>query len=505
MARIYRRSYRDKKTKCKKQVGTYTIEYRGADGELVREPTKITRKPLAERLLRKRLKEVERARAGEPVTDSLDEKSHATIDELIDAYVSASQLRLKPSTVAMYEERLRYTARELGITYAREVTLAKVDTYMSERLERGSSTRTPNLQISVLRRMLHWAVQRQRIAENPLQLWKPIKDKPRKKRRALTPDEVPKLLAAAPVERRMLYMLMLATGLRRGEAIQLQITDLDFDNYQVTVRPEIAKSGRGRTIPVPRPLVAMLQEWLAKDVPKRSKEQQRYLQEVQNRRRQLDQAGQSDTEAAERLAEIEGKVRGMMDHSYLFANGRGLPMRRNLRRGFRTDLLNAGVKPNGLDLHSLRYTANTTMLASGLNPSVVRARMGHSSSRMTDLYTDDRLIIDNGDTSAVAGMLGLAVESTENGVVPVAGPVAPPLPIEERMTLRPTGEVLAELADRYTNGLVGKICHVSETTVRKWLCDAGVKRNGKKRRTGEMPDWQVALLRGDLRKAIQGS
>jgi hypothetical protein len=249
----------------------------------------------------------------------------------------------------------------------------------------------------------------------------------------------------------------------------------------------------------------MLQEWLAKDVPKRSQEQHRYLQEVQNRRRELDQKGQGDTETAERLTEIENKVRGMIDHSCLFANGRGLPMRRNLRRGFRTDLLNADVKPDGLDLHSLRYTANTTMLASGLNPSVVRARMGHSSSRMTDLYTDDRLIIDNGDTSAVAGMLGLAVEFEEPADAPIAGPVAPPLPIEERMTLRPTAEILAELADRYTNGLIGKICQVSETTVRKWLCAAGIRRKGKKRRTSEMPDWQVALLRGDLRKAIPSS
>ncbi len=70
------------------------------------------------------------------------------------------------------------------------------------------------------------------------------------------------------------------------------------------------------------------------------------------------------------------------------------------------------------------------------------------------------------------------------------------------MTLRPTAEVLVELAGRYTNGLIGKIYQVSETTVRKWLRGADVKRLGKKRRTGEMPDWQVALLRGDLRKAI---
>ncbi len=117
----------------------------------------------------------------------------------------------------------------------------------------------------------------------------------------------------------------------------------------------------------------------------------------------------------------------------------------------------------------------------------------------------DRLIIDNGDTSAVAGMLGLAVESAEKVDAPIPRPMALSLPTEERMTLRPTAEILAELADRYTNGLIGKICQVSETTVRKWLRDAGVRRQGKKRRTGEMADWQVTLLRSDLRNAITSS
>lgn len=158
----------------------------------------------------------------------------------------------------------------------------------------------------------------------------------------------------------------------------------------------------------------------------------------------------------------------------------------------------------GLDLHSLRYTANTTMLAAGLNPQIVRARMGHASSAMTDRYTDDKLIGDNRDTSAAAALLGLPHEDTpaEQGNGRPAPSITSNPDAEE--PLHPTPEIFAELVERYTNGLIGRICGVSETTIRKWLRDAGVKRTGRKRRTGDLPEWQVVLLRADLRKAMEG-
>ena len=136
---------------------------------------------------------------------------------------------------------------------------------------------------------------------------------------------------------------------------------------------------------------------------------------------------------------------------------------------FRTDLLNAKIPPEGLDLHSLRYTANTTMLASGLNPAIIRARMEHSSSAMTDLYTDQRLIGDNHDTSAVAHLLGLPTEATSPAVSSQVPPVPPPPSLHDDQTLHPPPEVLAGLAERYTNGLIGAFCLVSEAAVRKWL------------------------------------
>ena len=500
MPRIYRRSYRCKKTGKKKQVKGYTLEYKDAEGLLVREPTKIVRKVMAERALEQRLRKVQQELAGEPVDNCEEGKGSITLQELADQYIRACRLRLKASTCDMYEERLDYSTRNLGVTYPHEVSLSLVDDYSCKRLSDGRATRTPNLEISVLRRMLGWATQRELIPDNPLRLWKPMKDQPRKKRRAMRPEEVQKLLKIAPVWRRMLYMTMLASGIRKGEAIQLKISDLDTEQYLLHVRPEIAKTGRGRTIPLPPALVAQIVSWLRKDLPQRAKRQTDYLENVRDRRATHEQGEGSKESTVESLRELEDRVLEAIGHDFLFANGRGLPIRRNLLRSFRTDLLNAKIASEGLDLHSLRYTANTTMLAAGLNAQIVRARMGHASSAMTDRYTDDKLIGDNRDTSAVAGLLGLPEAGKPDAVKNVQPPAAPILDSDD--PLRPTPELFAELVNRYTNGMIGRICGVSEAAIRKWLRDAGVRRKGRRQRIGNMPEWQVALLRADLRKAM---
>ena len=505
MARTHRRSYRCRKTGKLKYVKGYTLEYKDADGQKVKESTEIVRKPLAERALQKQLREVQRQLAGEPTDDNTNGNGHITLEELADQYIRACRLRLKSSTCDMYEERLGYSIRKLAITYPNDVSLSLVDDYAGKRLGDGRATRTPNLEISVLRRMLGWAVQRELIPENPLRRWRPMKDQPTKKRRAMRPEEVQKLLKVAPLWRRMLFMVMLASGIRKSEARQLRIADLDGERNSLRVRPEIAKTGRGRIIPLPPTLVAMIVSWLRKDLPSRSERQAAYLGNLRNRLAAHEQQGNGDASANESLQEHEDQVLDSINHDFLFVNGRGLPLRCNLLRSFRTDLLNAGVASEGLDLHSLRYTANTAMVASGLNPQIIRARMGHASSAtgMTDLYTDENLIGDNRDTSAAAALLGLPGDGMpgepKNGRP--APPVAPTLDSDK--PLRPTPEIFAELVDRYTNGLIGRICGVSEGAIRNWLQDAGVKRKGSKRRIGDLPEWQVVLLRADLRKAME--
>jgi site-specific recombinase XerD len=58
------------------------------------------------------------------------------------------------------------------------------------------------------------------------------------------------LLAASvePVRNRLMLLLAYDGALRRSELVALTLRDLAFPHQQITVRPEVAKNGRGRVV-----------------------------------------------------------------------------------------------------------------------------------------------------------------------------------------------------------------------------------------------------------------
>jgi hypothetical protein len=61
-------------------------------------------------------------------------------------------------------------------------------------------------------------------------------------------------------------------------------------------------------------------------------------------------------------------------------------MRLTLAREFQVSLKRAGIDRDGLGIHSQRYTVNSTLLAAGVPETVIRAWMGHVTSKMTDAF-----------------------------------------------------------------------------------------------------------------------
>jgi integrase len=72
---------------------------------------------------------------------------------------------------------------------------------------------------------------------------------PKKLPVVLSPEEVEKLIAAAPNSRyRMILLLLYATGLRRTEASQLKIADIDSQRMVIHVHE--GKNSRDRELPL---------------------------------------------------------------------------------------------------------------------------------------------------------------------------------------------------------------------------------------------------------------
>ena len=173
------------------------------------------------------------------------------------------------------------------------------------------------------------------------------------------------LLAALQGDRLWaMYRLMLATGLRRGEALGLHWRDVDLDAAVLRVRWTLARTSTGfelgepkteksrRTVPLPRSAVAALRE---------------------HRKRQA-----AEQLAAGHLWERSGLV---------FTSEIGTALEpRNVLRRFEALAERAGL--SGVHLHTLRHSAASFLLAAGTHTKVVQEHLGHSSYAITaDIYS----------------------------------------------------------------------------------------------------------------------
>ncbi|UOY02626.1 tyrosine-type recombinase/integrase [Blastococcus sp. PRF04-17] len=181
----------------------------------------------------------------------------------------------------------------------------------------------------------------------------------------LTAEQAQALLEAIRGDRlENLFRVMLATGLRRGEALALHWSDVDLDARQLRVRGTLSRTSQGlqldepktdksrRTVPLPRSAVEALRT---------------------HRTRQLE----------EQLA----AAGAWQERGLVFTTEIGTPLEpRNVLRRFEVLMERAGLP--GVTLHTLRHSAASFLLAAGTHTKVVQEHLGHSSYAITaDIYS----------------------------------------------------------------------------------------------------------------------
>lgn len=173
----------------------------------------------------------------------------------------------------------------------------------------------------------------------------------------LTVDEAFALLEA-PTEKdrymlrdRAILEMLYSTGMRVSELVSSNVTDLDFNEEMVSVR---GKGGKERLIPVGRPALEAVKNWLPF-------------------RKQLVFA------RAKRGRPVEKKA--------LFLNGRGGRLTsRSVERMVRQYGERAGIMQI-VTPHSLRHSFATHLLEMGADLRSVQELLGHSSLSTTQRYT----------------------------------------------------------------------------------------------------------------------
>jgi integrase len=376
--RVFRPTYRDRKTNQTKQVGKWWVEIRD-HSEIVRRFPGFKDKAATadfgrqiERLIATRVSgeqpNVNLTRWLESVPAKLRERfvkvglldgSRAATNKPLTEHLQDFQefLLAKGNTLKqakMTASRVRRIIDGCGLRTWTDVSASKTEIYLAGLRDKGLGKATSNHYLKALQHFGHWMVQDGRAVVSPVEYLKPIsvsKSDKRRIRRPLEPDEIRCLLETTAVskprfgltghERTLLYRLACESGLRANELRQLKVGSFDFDRCIVRVEDRDAKNRQEAILPLRPDTAAELKDLFANKMP----QAQAFKvpdKPIKLLRPDLEAAGILYQDKAGRCA----------------------------------------------DFHSLRHTTGTLLAAAGVHPKTAQAIMRHADVRLTmNVYT----------------------------------------------------------------------------------------------------------------------
>jgi integrase len=250
----------------KKRRGRWVVDYRDSAGS--RRWVTCRTRDEAKTVLRDKL--VESSQSIRPAVDP-----NITVSDYAKRWLKLAEVTLKPRTLESYTATLRrYLLPAFEKTKVRQLARGRVKVFLAEKLGSGFARNTVRIMHATLRAMLNAAVDDGVILANPAdRLGRTLRLAPSKATRqeqikAFDRDQLEHFLAVtAKWERRLypLFLLMVRTGLRIGEALALKWDDVHFARRELRVeravfKAEITtpKSGHGRTVDMSKQLTETL-------------------------------------------------------------------------------------------------------------------------------------------------------------------------------------------------------------------------------------------------------
>ena len=279
--------------------------------------------------------------------------------------VDAVRHTVRPKTYMNYDLCVRRLLPHLGRVRLRALAPEHIQHAQAELLRRGLAPRTVRQVHMVLRRALKQAVLWRLLASNPSDAVKPPRAE-RKEMRTLDESEVRRLLAVtAGMRHYSLWVFLVTTGVRLGEALGLKWTDIDLDESRATLKRSLQRQ-RGAGL--------VLAE----------------LKTACSRRTVSFPPGTLAVLKAHALAQNEDRRQAgplWQENHMVFPNPIGRPRdMAYLSVSFHRALERAGLPR--LRIHDLRHTAATHLLTKHVHPKVVQELLGHSSIAITlDTYS----------------------------------------------------------------------------------------------------------------------
>ena len=306
-----------------------------------------------------------------------------TVSDWLEEWLTSVHDSLRLSTYTLYE----MTARKWIKPRIGDLRIDQVDPKVAEALYRdlqveGLSPRSARLAHQVLKLSLDKAVAWGMVTSSGLDRKVELPKLNTHRVEPWAPEEARAFLDLTRGTRLWpLWMLLLTTGLRRGEALGLGWSHLDLDQGRLVIARSLVASANGPRIELPktasgRRVVPLVPDAVAAFTLQRE------------------------------LQEQDRKALGSWpDHDFVFTTQVGTPYDpRNISRYFKEACAATGIRR--IRLHDTRHTVATMALVSGTHPKLVQELLGHANIQITlDTYSHVLAGVSRQAADNVAGVL----------------------------------------------------------------------------------------------------
>lgn len=316
---------------------------------------------------------------------------------------------VREKTAIFYKQMLHYITDDVKKTKLSELTTLQCQMMLSELRESGSksggmlSTSTVRSIRSVFITCLDAAIENSILKSNPMKKTKPPR-LIRKEKVFLSPAQAARLREVAEkgdyyidkvsADPGQLYLLKcygvmihlaLVTGMRRGELFGLQWQYVDFEKNTLTIKYQETKADKGFRLSITKTISSIRTISIDNETMKKLKDWQTY-QKI--------------------YAEMLGVGIWHTNPSLVFTNVFGSFIDPdNFRLRHWHAMCKAADLPDGTTLHSLRHTAATFMLSSGIDVKTAAARLGHANANtLLKVYAH---VLDRNDSKAADTLANL--------------------------------------------------------------------------------------------------
>jgi site-specific recombinase XerD len=274
------------------------------------------------------------------------DKKDEALTKLFEEYLSYSKTNHSPSTQKRYRAIIDNFKRFLeGYPYVNKISHLNpkvFEDYKSFRAEEEAQNKTINMEVRTLRTIFNLAKNWGYAKENPTDGVRMLKITNHITPRFLTDEECQKLLKKCNEWEHPIFYTFLNTGMRKGELLNLEWQDIDFNRRKIQIR---AKKG-----------------W----VPKTS---------------------EREIPINESLSDVFKTLKADKKEGYVFQDEKGQQIENNRLRKRLMSLTKRCGFPNVTKLHTLRHTFASHLVMNGVDLPTVKKLMGHSDIQTTMIYS----------------------------------------------------------------------------------------------------------------------